>query len=115
VDGQPIRFHRHQAQAIAKAAQRHSFARTGSGKSLCLSSMPRSVRAQRPDNAGDVVEDRLHVKLRGETKRLAFRPRFPTAGLRAPPALDHQAACVLWIGMRKSHMRKPDHERRPGG
>jgi ATP-dependent helicase YprA (DUF1998 family) len=39
VDGQPIRFHRHQAQAIAKAAQRQSFAvttGTGSGKSLCF-------------------------------------------------------------------------------
>jgi Lhr-like helicase len=39
VDGQPIRFHRHQAQAIAKAAQRRSFAvttGTGSGKSLCF-------------------------------------------------------------------------------
>jgi Lhr-like helicase len=39
VDGQPIRFHRHQAQAIAKATQRQSFAvttGTGSGKSLCF-------------------------------------------------------------------------------
>jgi ATP-dependent helicase YprA (DUF1998 family) len=39
VDGQPIRSHRHQAQAIAKAAQRQSFAATtgtGSGKSLCF-------------------------------------------------------------------------------
>ena len=39
VDGQPIRFHRHQAQAIAKATQRLSFAvttGTGSGKSLCF-------------------------------------------------------------------------------
>jgi ATP-dependent helicase YprA (DUF1998 family) len=39
VDGEPIRFHRHQAQAIAKAAQRQSFAvttGTGSGKSLCF-------------------------------------------------------------------------------
>src|ERR1700675_3531177 len=32
VDGQPIRFHRHQAQAIAKATQRQSFAvTTGTG------------------------------------------------------------------------------------
>jgi ATP-dependent helicase YprA (DUF1998 family) len=39
VDGQGIRFHRHQAQAIAKAARRQSFAvttGTGSGKSLCF-------------------------------------------------------------------------------
>jgi ATP-dependent helicase YprA (DUF1998 family) len=39
VDGQPIRFHRHQAQAIAKATRRQSFAvttGTGSGKSLCF-------------------------------------------------------------------------------
>jgi Lhr-like helicase len=39
VDGQPIRLHRHQAQAIAKATQRQSFAvttGTGSGKSLCF-------------------------------------------------------------------------------
>lgn len=39
VDGQPIRFHRHQEQAIAKAARRQSFAvttGTGSGKSLCF-------------------------------------------------------------------------------
>src|SRR4051794_14006101 len=35
----PIRFHRHQEQAIAKAAARESFAvttGTGSGKSLCF-------------------------------------------------------------------------------
>jgi hypothetical protein len=39
VDGQGIRFHRHQSQAIAKAARRQSFAvttGTGSGKSLCF-------------------------------------------------------------------------------
>ena len=39
VDGHPIRFHRHQAQAIAKAVRRQSFAvttGTGSGKSLCF-------------------------------------------------------------------------------
>jgi ATP-dependent helicase YprA (DUF1998 family) len=39
VDGKPIVFHRHQAQAIAKAARRQSFAvttGTGSGKSLCF-------------------------------------------------------------------------------
>jgi Lhr-like helicase len=39
VDGEPIRFHRHQAQAVAKASQGKSFAvttGTGSGKSLCF-------------------------------------------------------------------------------
>jgi ATP-dependent helicase YprA (DUF1998 family) len=39
VDGHPIRFHRHQAQAIAKALLRQSFVvttGTGSGKSLCF-------------------------------------------------------------------------------
>src|SRR5262249_1203789 len=39
VNGQAIRFHRHQSQAIAKAARRQSFAvttGTGSGKSLCF-------------------------------------------------------------------------------
>jgi Lhr-like helicase len=39
VDGQPITFHRHQAQAVAKATTRQSFVvttGTGSGKSLCF-------------------------------------------------------------------------------
>jgi ATP-dependent helicase YprA (DUF1998 family) len=39
VDGRPITFHRHQAQAIAKATARQSFVvttGTGSGKSLCF-------------------------------------------------------------------------------
>jgi Lhr-like helicase len=39
VDGKPIRLHRHQAQAVAKAVRRQSFVvttGTGSGKSLCF-------------------------------------------------------------------------------
>jgi ATP-dependent helicase YprA (DUF1998 family) len=39
VDGQGIRLHRHQGQAVAKALQRQSFVvttGTGSGKSLCF-------------------------------------------------------------------------------
>jgi hypothetical protein len=39
VDGNPIRLHRHQEQAVAKAASRQSFVvttGTGSGKSLCF-------------------------------------------------------------------------------
>src|SRR6476620_3616210 len=57
VDGHPIRFHRHQAQAIAKAARRQSFALTtgtGSGKSLCffVPIIDASIRARAAGETG---------------------------------------------------------------
>ena len=63
VDGQPIRFHRHQAQAIAKAAQRQSFAvttGTGSGKSLCFF-VPIIDAAIRARAAGEAARTRAIV------------------------------------------------------
>ena len=63
VDGQPIRFHRHQAQAIAKAAQRKSFAvttGTGSGKSLCFF-VPIIDAAIRTRTAGEPARTRAIV------------------------------------------------------
>ena len=63
VEGQPIRFHRHQAQAIAKAAQRQSFAvttGTGSGKSLCFF-VPIIDAAVRARAAGQAARTRAIV------------------------------------------------------
>jgi DEAD/DEAH box helicase len=63
VDGQAIRFHRHQAQAIAKAAQRKSFAvttGTGSGKSLCFF-VPIIDAAIRARSAGEAARTRAIV------------------------------------------------------
>jgi len=63
VDGQPIRFHRHQAQAIAKATRRQSFAvttGTGSGKSLCFF-VPIIDAAIRARVAGDAARTRAIV------------------------------------------------------
>jgi Lhr-like helicase len=63
VDGQPIRFHRHQAQAIAKAAQQQSFAvttGTGSGKSLCFF-VPIIDTAIRARAAGEAARTRAIV------------------------------------------------------
>jgi ATP-dependent helicase YprA (DUF1998 family) len=63
VDGQPIRFHRHQAQAIAKATQRQSFAvttGTGSGKSLCFF-VPIIDAAIRARAAGETARTRAIV------------------------------------------------------
>jgi DEAD/DEAH box helicase len=63
VDGQPIRFHRHQDQAIAKAARRQSFAvttGTGSGKSLCFF-VPIIDAAIRARAAGEVARTRAIV------------------------------------------------------
>jgi ATP-dependent helicase YprA (DUF1998 family) len=63
VDGQPIRFHRHQAQAIAKAAQGKSFAvttGTGSGKSLCFF-VPIIDAAIRARTAGEPARTRAIV------------------------------------------------------
>jgi ATP-dependent helicase YprA (DUF1998 family) len=56
VDGNPIRFHRHQAQAIAKAVRRQSFVvttGTGSGKSLCffVPIIDAAIRARRAGEA----------------------------------------------------------------
>jgi ATP-dependent helicase YprA (DUF1998 family) len=63
VDGQPVRFHRHQAQAIAKATQRQSFAvttGTGSGKSLCFF-VPIIDAAIRARAAGETARTRAIV------------------------------------------------------
>jgi hypothetical protein len=63
VDGQPIRFHRHQAQAIARATQRQSFAvttGTGSGKSLCFF-VPIIDAAIRARAAGETARTRAIV------------------------------------------------------
>ena len=63
VDGQPIRFHRHQAQAVAKATQRQSFAvttGTGSGKSLCFF-VPIIDAAIRARAAGETARTRAIV------------------------------------------------------
>jgi ATP-dependent helicase YprA (DUF1998 family) len=63
VNGQPIRFHRHQAQAIAKAAQGKSFAvttGTGSGKSLCFF-VPIIDAAIRARTAGEPARTRAIV------------------------------------------------------
>ena len=63
VDGQPIRFHRHQAQATAKATQRQSFAvttGTGSGKSLCFF-VPIIDAAIRARAAGEAARTRAVV------------------------------------------------------
>jgi ATP-dependent helicase YprA (DUF1998 family) len=63
VDGQPIRFHRHQAQAIAKATRRQSFAvttGTGSGKSLCFF-VPIIDAAIRARAAGEAARTRAIV------------------------------------------------------
>ncbi len=63
VDGQPIRFHRHQAQAIAKGTQRQSFAvttGTGSGKSLCFF-VPIIDAAIRARAAGETARTRAIV------------------------------------------------------
>jgi RAD3-like DEAD/DEAH box helicase len=63
VDGHPIRFHRHQAQAIAKAARRQSFAvttGTGSGKSLCFF-VPIIDAAIRARAAGEAARTRAIV------------------------------------------------------
>jgi ATP-dependent helicase YprA (DUF1998 family) len=63
VDGKPIRFHRHQAQAIAKAAQRQSFAvttGTGSGKPLCFF-VPIIDAAIRARAAGEAARTRAIV------------------------------------------------------
>ena len=63
VDGQPIRFHRHQAQAIAKATRRQSFAvttGTGSGKSLCFF-VPIIDAAIRARVAGDTARTRAII------------------------------------------------------
>src|SRR5262249_123676 len=58
-----IRFHRHQAQAIAKAAQQRSFAvttGTGSGKSLCFF-VPIIDAAVRARAAGELARTRAIV------------------------------------------------------
>ena len=63
VDGQPISFHRHQAQAIAKATRRQSFAvttGTGSGKSLCFF-VPIIDAAIRARAAGEAARTRAIV------------------------------------------------------
>jgi len=63
VDGQPIRFHRHQTQAIARATRRQSFAvttGTGSGKSLCFF-VPIIDAAIRARVAGDAARTRAIV------------------------------------------------------
>jgi hypothetical protein len=63
VDGQPIRFHRHQAQAIAKATRRQSFAvttGTGSGKSLCFF-VPIIDAAIRARAAGETARTRAII------------------------------------------------------
>jgi len=63
VDGHFIRFHRHQAQAIAKAVQRRSFAvttGTGSGKSLCFF-VPIIDAAIRARAAGEAARTRAIV------------------------------------------------------
>jgi hypothetical protein len=63
VDGQPIRFHRHQAQAVAKATPRQSFAvttGTGSGKSLCFF-VPIIDAAIRARAAGETARTRAIV------------------------------------------------------
>jgi Lhr-like helicase len=63
VDGHPIRFHRHQEQAIAKAVQRQSFAvttGTGSGKSLCFF-VPIIDAALRARVAGEAARSRAIV------------------------------------------------------
>jgi Lhr-like helicase len=63
VGGQPIRFHRHQEQAVAKATRRQSFAvttGTGSGKSLCFF-VPIIDAAIRARAAGDTARTRAIV------------------------------------------------------
>ena len=63
VEGQPIRFHRHQAEAIAKATRRQSFAvttGTGYGKSLCFF-VPIIDAAIRDRATGDAARTRAIV------------------------------------------------------
>lgn len=63
VDGQPIQFHRHQEQAIAKAVRRQSFVvttGTGSGKSLCFF-VPIIDAALRARAAGEAPRTRAIV------------------------------------------------------
>lgn len=63
IDGEPIRLHRHQAQAIAKATRRQSFVvttGTGSGKSLCFF-VPIIDAAIRARAAGEVQRTRAIV------------------------------------------------------
>lgn len=63
IDGQPLALHRHQAQAIAKAASRQSFVvttGTGSGKSLCFF-IPIIDAAIRAREAGEPARTRAII------------------------------------------------------
>jgi ATP-dependent helicase YprA (DUF1998 family) len=70
VDGQPIKFHRHQSQAIAKAAHRHSFVvttGTASGKSLCFF-VP-------------IIDGAIRARAAGETRRTRAIVIYPMNAL----------------------------------
>ena len=70
VDGQPITLHRHQAQAVAKAAARQSFVvttGTGSGKSLCFF-VP-------------IIDAAIRARARGETRRTRAIVIYPMNAL----------------------------------
>lgn len=78
INGVPIRFHRHQAQAIAKARAGQSFVvttGTGSGKSMCffvpvVDAIVRSRRAGRPRKTRAIIVYPMNALANSQIKEI---------------------------------------------
>ncbi|MFQ5534956.1 MAG: DEAD/DEAH box helicase [Sphingomonadales bacterium] len=78
IDGEPLRFHRHQAEAIAKARSGKSYVvttGTGSGKSLCffvpiVDSVIRSLRAGKPRKTRAIIVYPMNALANSQIKEI---------------------------------------------